>query len=107
MSRQDFIPAWLIAVIIVVIIIFIAVYPTMSTIKSQHENNQLINLIDNQEMKNIPDSNTLMYREDTKIIYIIFYEGTVHAYKSYMAPYISENGNYCRFNDGKIEEIIK
>lgn len=48
-----------------------------------------------------------MYYKDTKVVYIMI---TLDSdwddeTASYFAPYISENGKYCRYIDGNIVEI--
>lgn len=45
----------------------------------------------------------LIYRDDTKIIYILI----DHYQQMGLTPYISENGNFCRYIDGEIVEVIK
>lgn len=58
-----------------------------------------------KDIEVIKDS--LVYYRDTKVVYIMItldsdYDDEV---ASYFAPYISENGKYCRYIDGKIVEI--
>ena len=59
--------------------------------------------------KNIEGEDLLFYDRDTKIVYYLFstyeYSGNQGYGYGYLAPYISENGNYCRYIDGKIVEI--
>jgi hypothetical protein len=63
-------------------------------------------------MAAIPDSDSLYYREDTGIVYIMmtFNYSTDSAFSEgygFMAPYISENGKYCKYVYGSIMEIQK
>lgn len=57
----------------------------------------------------IENQSDLYYCNDTKIIYIIFNEESGIGYNShgygYMAPYYSDNGNLCKYIDGKIIEV--
>ena len=56
----------------------------------------------------ISDEDLLFYDMKTEVVYYVFLNSR-NGYKGYgfMAPYISENGNYCRYIDGKIVEIQK
>lgn len=72
--------------------------------ENMYDNSENIaKLIDDVEV--IEDS--LVYYKDTKVVYIMitldsdYDDETV----SYFAPYISENGKYCRYIDGNIVEI--
>lgn len=60
-------------------------------------------------MTKISDSDNLYYRNDTYVVYIIIREeygvGKCATGYGYMSPYISKNGRYCIYNDGKIQEI--
>lgn len=60
----------------------------------------------------IPDDievikDSLVYYKDTKIVYIMITLDSKldDEMASYFAPYISENGKYCRYIDGNIVEI--
>jgi len=53
---------------------------------------------------NIPEERFLFYDINTKIIYY-FMNGYLENDGCYSMPYISENGNYCRYIDGKIVEV--
>lgn len=58
--------------------------------------------------ENISKEDLLFYNTQTKVVYYIFFNNNM-GYKGYgfMSPYISENGNFCRYVDGKIVEIQK
>ena len=62
--------------------------------------------------ENIKGEDILFYDRNTKIVYYLFsadrepYTQSATGY-GYLSPYISENGNYCRYIDGKIVEIQK
>jgi len=62
-------------------------------------------------MISIQGQKNLMYREDTKIIYIVYNEdvGIGEARKCYghTAPYYDINGNLCKYDDGRIVPILK
>ena len=62
--------------------------------------------------ENIKGEDILFFDRNTQIVYYLFstvqYPNTHGAMGyGYMTPYISENGNYCRYIDGKIVEIQK
>lgn len=65
------------------------------------------NYTENCNMISLPNSKGLYYREETKIVYIIFNEVGAGSGYGYMAPYYSENGNLCKYENGKLIEIIK
>jgi len=52
----------------------------------------------------------LVFDSETKVVYYMFNEAHTFVspctYSGYMAPYISENGKYCRFIDNQIVEIV-
>ena len=52
---------------------------------------------------NDEDTN-MAYDINTKVIYYAFWDE--ESDMSFMAPYISENGKFCRFIDNKIVEIV-
>lgn len=60
-------------------------------------------------LRPIENQTDLYYCNDSKIIYIIFNEeggvGNVFYGYGYMAPYYSDNGNLCKYIDGKIIEV--
>ena len=58
-------------------------------------------------MEVIEGEDSLVYHKDTKVVYIMITIRREYDYESsgYFAPYISENGNYCRYIDGQIVEI--
>ena len=58
-------------------------------------------------MKVIDGEDSLVYHRDTKVVYIMITLRREYNYDSagYFAPYISENGNYCRYIDNQIVEI--
>lgn len=57
----------------------------------------------------IGDYTGLVFDTQTKVVYYMLTEGHSFSgptnYSGYMAPYISENGKYCRFIDNQIVEI--
>ena len=58
-------------------------------------------------MKVIDGEDSLVYHRDTKVVYIMITLRREYNYDAagYFAPYISENGNYCRYIDNQIVEI--
>lgn len=64
--------------------------------------------MDTAAFQSIKDYEYLVYNSDTKVIYYMFstssdINGCIY---SYFAPYISENGYFCRYDDGRFVEII-
>lgn len=51
------------------------------------------------------DYDGLYYNINTKIIYYIFNDGDGYKGFGYMAPYISEHGYFCKWDDNQIIEI--
>jgi len=47
----------------------------------------------------------LIYDVETRIVYMISYSGSGITSAMGITPYIGENGNYCRYINGEIEEI--
>lgn len=48
----------------------------------------------------------LSYATDTHVVYYMFTAGGINGYSyTYFSPYISENGNFCKYVDGQIVEI--
>lgn len=58
----------------------------------------------------VGDKTGLVFDSETKVVYYMLKEAHTFAgpttYSGYMAPYISENGKYCRFIDNQIVEIV-
>ena len=63
-----------------------------------------------EEAEIVSGSNYLAYDQETKVVYYWFatkiWYGKSYSNNVYFAPYISENGRFCRYVDGKIVEII-
>lgn len=55
--------------------------------------------------KNIEEERFLFYDKRTKIVYY-FMNGFSSSSGCYSMPYISENGNYCKYLNGKIVEVL-
>jgi len=47
----------------------------------------------------------LVFDHQTKVIYYMLQEQVGMGIRGFMAPYISENGKFCRFIDNQIVEI--
>ena len=66
-------------------------------------------VIDSAGFNTIDGKETLVYSIETRVVYYMFdrcvYGGYMGFGYSYFAPYISENGNFCRYIDGNIVEI--
>ena len=65
-----------------------------------------------EEAEIVDGKNYLAYNEETKVVYywfstsIWYGQGLSKSNNVYFAPYISENGRFCRYVDGEIVEII-
>lgn len=65
----------------------------------------------NEEAHLVPidGKNYLSYSEDTGVVYYMFSTSETYGHQgygyTYFAPYISENGNFCRYVNGQIVEI--
>ena len=59
-------------------------------------------------LKAIEDEDSLVYSIDTKIVYYLFSTDETDGYSGYgyFAPYISENGYFCKYVNDEIVEII-
>ena len=59
--------------------------------------------------KTIDGKDYLVYNLDTRVVYYMFSTRESAGYSgygySYFAPYISKNGNFCKYDDGQIIEI--
>lgn len=54
----------------------------------------------------LEENNCLAYNTDTLVIYYMFISDGLNGRSyTYFAPYISENGSFCRYIDGQIVEI--
>lgn len=62
--------------------------------------NEMLNFEEIEERKG------LAYEKETKVIYYMASTNAYNGYSyTYFAPYISENGKFCRYINGKIVEI--
>lgn len=70
-------------------------------------NSKYISEDNNIKLVNI--SGILSYDIDTRMIYYYFKDRAGYKGYGYMSPYISENGNFCRYdvNERKIIEVKK
>lgn len=58
--------------------------------------------------KQIDGKDFLTYDKDTKVIYYMFVSRELNGYSyTYFAPYINENGNFCRYINDEIVEITR
>lgn len=67
---------------------------------SQADSEQTLEIYARDLFSNGLLSSKLVYDTNTKVIYIVSYYGEY-------TPYLSENGNYCRYIDGEIVDIEK
>ena len=99
----------IISLVMAMFIIILSVTLTACNNKVAMANEPEVAASDISNFKNIEGEDILFYDRDTKIVYYIFSTSKCKGYDGYgygyMAPYISENGNYCRYIDGKIVEI--
>lgn len=61
--------------------------------------------------KTIDGKDAMVYSAETRVVYYMFSTSDCKGYDgygySYFAPYISENGKFCRYIDDKIVEIVE
>ena len=67
--------------------------------------------ISSASFKTIDGKETLVYSTETRVVYYMFSTFEAVGYQgygySYFAPYISENGKFCRYINDKIVEIVE
>ena len=67
--------------------------------------------ISSASFKAIDGKETLVYSTETRVVYYMFSTSESKGYKgygySYFAPYISENGKFCRYINDEIVEIVE
>lgn len=100
----------IISLVMAMFIIVLAVTLTACGSRNPESNTTEYTLSDISSFKNIEGKDTLFYDKDTRVVYYLFsthesYDRGGFGY-GYMAPYISENGYFCKYIDGKIVEII-
>ena len=59
----------------------------------------------NTNFSKIEGRDLLYYDLNTKVVYYLFQTFSGYQGYGYLAPYIDENGSYCRYLDGKIVGI--
>lgn len=52
-------------------------------------------------------NNNLVYDRSTHIVYYKHYSDYEHYSYAYMSPYISKDGTYCKYEDGKVVPLEK
>ena len=64
---------------------------------------------DMSNFRTIEGKEYLVYSIDTRVVYYMFIttDSTGYAGYAYFAPYISESGNFCRYINGEIVEIVR
>jgi len=91
-------------VILVVCFLFACDIPTYSNPVDEAAN-------ETSQFVSIDGKNYLSYSKDTGVVYYMFSTSERTGYAgygyTYFAPYISENGNFCKYVDGKIIEITE
>lgn len=95
--------------VVVMFVLLITIASLSGCSKSEAEHFMYDN---SEKVASLPDDvevieDSLVYYKDTKVVYIMI---TLDSdwddeTASYFAPYISENGKYCRYIDGDIVEI--
>lgn len=67
--------------------------------------------INMSNFRTIEGKDYLVYSIDTRVVYYMFSTSNDSGYSgygySYFAPYISENGNFCRYINDEIVEFIR
>lgn len=96
---------------LVVLLVLLIIIVTLSGCGDKSDAEKF--MFDNSEkIASIPEDivvieDSLVYYKDTKVVYIMITldSNWDDETNSYFAPYISENGKYCRYIDDKIVEI--
>ena len=72
-------------------------------------NNPDTSATDMSNFRTIEGKDYLAYSIDTRVVYYMFSTNDVsgHAGYSYFAPYLSENGNFCRYINDEIVEFVR
>lgn len=102
----------IISLVMAMFIIILAVTLTGCDDEPQEFNDPQVLSPGISNFENIKGEDILFFDRNTQIVYYLFstaqYPNT-HGAMGYgfMSPYISENGNYCRYIDSKIIEIKK
>lgn len=93
-------------VVLVLLVLTVTSLSGCGSMFNLYDKSELYDSIPNT-MKVIEDEDSLVYHKDTKVVYIMITLRWEYNYETsgYFAPYISENGKYCRYVDGKIVEI--
>ena len=96
---------------IVLLILVAMVMCLLTGCTSSDSNKPDISATGMSKFRTIEGKEYLAYSLDTRVVYYMFSTKEYSGYNgygySYFAPYISENGNFCRYiNDGMIVEII-
>lgn len=86
------------AMVVMLIVCALSSCGTVST-----EDEAAINMAN---FKVIEDEEGLVYNKDTRVVYYMFSTGQGYAGYGYLAPYISENGRFCKYINDEIVEII-
>ena len=97
-KRTSIIPAVIGLAVIVALILLIN---SVSTTSYEPD----LAALETANFKTIDGSKTMVYNSDTKVVYYMFSTGKSYRGYGYMAPYISENGNFCRYINDEIVEI--
>lgn len=89
-------------ILLVILLVTIIVYDLRADEIEKTGRYNLVQIISgSQGWKSSKEYVNLFYCKHTKIIYILLENG----YGGYMSAYISENGKYCRWINGKIVEV--
>lgn len=98
-----------ITIVLVIVVVIMCCMLTACTTTGTSSNSVDASAIDSASFKTIYGNETLAYSIETKVIYYMFSTSECKGYDgygySYFAPYISENGKFCRYIDGMIVEI--
>lgn len=98
-----------VAILVAIIILILLMYPTIYR-SSLNDVERIEVALLKSDFEPIEDDFSLAYNKTTKIIYYFF--GTYEplneraGWMSFMAPYISENGYFCKYVNDTIVEVI-
>lgn len=94
---------------LILLIVGVLLICTLTACSTTSPNNPDEAVAELSNFRTIDGKDYLVYNLDTKVVYYMFStssEAGYHGYGySYFAPYISENGNFCRYINDEIVEI--
>lgn len=96
--------------VVIAILLSISLVACSDSAKQNEDALEVSNFQPIEEAEFVEGKNYLAYDSESKVVYYWFattiWYGDSRSNNVYFAPYISENGRFCRYVDGEIVEII-